>query len=48
MKNRKICKDTMNKIIATNNIKNLLGYGYLFAPVGSVYILAFQCLVYDA
>ena len=38
---RKICKDTMTKIIATN-IKNILEHGNLFAPVGSLYILAFQ------
>ena len=34
----------MNKLIATNIIKNILGYDYLFAPVGSFYILDFQWL----
>ena len=35
----------MAKIIANNNSKNLLGYGYLVAPIGSLYILTFQCLI---
>ena len=34
MKKRKICQDTLTEIIA-NNIKHILGYGYLFAPVGN-------------
>ena len=35
----------MNKIIATNNNKHILGNGYLFAHVGSLYILALQCSI---
>ena len=38
----------MNIFIDANNVKKILGYGYLFAPVYSFYILAFQCLIYDA
>ena len=36
----KICKDTRTKIKAIKDIKNLLGYGYLSAPIGSLYFVA--------
>ena len=38
----------MTKIIATNNIKNLLWGDYLLALIGNWYIFAFQSLIYDA